>query len=131
MTTIPASQALSVIIFLSLSVATFAQEASWKPLTNGEIAAVRNALTSTEVKGHLTIACGGSWCKEISISLEGIFEQAGWKIKKIHHGGLGIDGVEGIRIDSCGVQEKLMHDVLAKLKSRKIEDVDEGVCTDS
>ncbi len=53
---------------------------------------------------------------------------AKWSVKTINHGGLGIDGVSGIRVNSCGMEGEKIAAVLRRATSRKIEMVDDGKC---
>lgn len=49
----------------------------------------------------LTIACAGAWCQRTGDDLAQAFERAGWKVVRMNQGGLGIDGVRGVRVHPC------------------------------
>lgn len=98
-------------------------------LTDHEHSVLSEAI-SREPAGNVTIACGGTFCRPLAESLIGVFSGAGWRVKTIDHGGLGIDGVSGIIINSCGMLGEKITAVLKKATTRRLKYVDDGKCSD-
>jgi hypothetical protein len=119
---------LILIAALSLHASTSHAQTSYVPdLTTNERSAISSALSKAE-KDSVTIVCGGPWCRQASDDLASLFFIAGWKVDRINHGGLGIDGLTGIRVVSCRGKSAGIHHLLKSATQRKIEVVDDTNC---
>lgn len=106
---------------------SYAQTSSVPDLTTNERSAISSALSKSE-KDSVTIVCGGPWCRQASDDLAALFFVAGWKVDRINHGGLGIDGLAGIRVVSCRGKSASIHGLLKSATERKIEVIDDTNC---
>jgi hypothetical protein len=120
---------VALFVLLACSFASGAA-GDWKPLTSAEKTGVARELKKLKI-GMITIACAGTWCKVFSDDVAALFKDAGWHVTLLHHGGLGIDGVAGIRIDSCNLAKGQILDVLRELETRDVSVVmDDPSCGD-
>jgi len=93
----------------------------------------RNALAdylSKAKAGNVTVICAGPFCRALADDVVALFQSENWKVKTITHGGLGIDGVTGIRVNSCGMAGAAIADALKHATIRKVEMIDDGKCAD-
>lgn len=72
----------------------------WAPFTTTEKRAFV-AMLRKDDHGSVTIACPLRTCAALATSLEDAFAEAGWHVTKLRKGGLGITGVQGIRVSGC------------------------------
>ena len=77
---------------------------------------------------QITVVCGGPWCVKLSTEVVDIFRAAKWQTKFIKADGFGVQGLSGIRADSCGFQANKLRDFLQWATTRKVNVVDEGAC---
>lgn len=117
---------LSGLVMLALMAPAIASEA-WAPLSAAEMAAFERALERT-VPGSITIACASTKCRALQKGIAILFAAANWKVTKINHGGLGIDGVVGLRVNSCGIQERKLKQFIESATDRKVEAINDGPC---
>lgn len=101
--------------------------APWAPLTQVETAALTKELKGGP-PGSITIACGSAACSALEKSVAAVFAVIGWHVTQINHGGLGIDGVQGLRVDSCGVAADEVKAAVERTTTRKIVVVHDGDC---
>lgn len=99
------------------------------PLSQHEHDVIADAL-KREHGGNITIACATILCKPLADSVAALFDASGWRVVRINHGGLGIDGAQGIMVNSCGLRGEKVARVLRKATSRLISSVDDGKCQD-
>ncbi len=100
---------------------------SHAPLSATERGALQDDLRKAK-PGQVTVACGGTWCARLAGDVRGVFAAAGWKVTPINHGGLGIDGVAGLRVTACGFKAGAVGEAIRKATSRPVEVIDEGAC---
>lgn len=98
------------------------------PLSPHEKTALAFALHGKET-GTITIACAGLYCKHLADDVAALFSAEKWKVNRINHGGMGIDGVVGLRANSCGLQEEKVRDTVEWATTRKVKTVDDGPCS--
>lgn len=105
-----------------VATAAIGAEATLPPMSVGEKAALVEALKKDQ-PATATIACAGTWCEQLGADLQRTFVGQNWKVERMDHGGLGIDGVPGVRIHPCGDTEKV---VAAILPTRRREVIQEA-----
>lgn len=116
-------------LFLLLAAPAIAADRAQPPLTAQETAILAGHLKRAE-PGFVTVVCGSADCKPLASGVVALFQNAKWRVKTIWHGGLGIDGVQNIRVNSCGGQANGIAAALRDATPRKIEVIDDGKCPD-
>lgn len=101
---------------------------AWPPLNPRERASLADVLKKSD-KARIVIACGSVYCSKLAAGVEKAFETAGWKVSKVHHGGLGIDGVTGLRLTGCGMSPHALAIALQKITARNVQTIAEPNCT--
>ena len=56
-----------------------------------------------DIRPHqIMVACAGLYCRDLADNLVAALNKGGWNATPHHGGGLGVDGVVGLRLDQCG-----------------------------
>ncbi len=81
--------------------------------------------------GAVTVACATRHCAALATSVEKAFADGGWTVTKIRKGGLGISGVQGLRVTGCGSRSSTakIAEAVKKVTSREVEVVAEPSCS--
>lgn len=103
-----------------------APQAAHALLSPAETASIRAVLQSSS--GSVTVACGGPWCSGLAAGVAKAFGDAGWAVHRINHGGIGVDGVSGIRVGYCQSWGQKASDALAAT-GRRVEVQQETGCS--
>lgn len=95
----------TLFALMLLTTAAFAAPAPsspdrWAPLTSAEQRALADVLKSAE-PGSVTVACPLRTCAALATSIEEAFAKAQWNVTKVRKGGLGITGIQAIRVSGC------------------------------
>lgn len=98
------------------------------PLSPREKMALATGLQNAPPGVVAHVACAGSWCTELAEDIAVLLEHAKWSVTRDRNGGLGVDGVTGIRINSCGYQQDLVRDLIEGSTKRKVDVISDGPC---
>jgi hypothetical protein len=101
----------------------------WAPLKAQERAALEARLR--ELPGQqIGIACATPDCVELADNIHGDFQLGGWQPDPVYHGGgIGIDGLTGIRVDACGGTATKLKTIIEAVTKLKVEAIDEPTCS--
>lgn len=77
-------------------------------------------------RGEVTIICAGDWCRDLAANVSAVFHAAKWKVHDENVGGMGVDGVKGIRLDVQGIDGKSVAELLKRSTNRHIDFIDVG-----
>jgi hypothetical protein len=79
--------------------------------------------------GNATVACATDACAKAMGSIATALKQKGWRVTTVEHGGVGIDGVQGLRVESCNERAQQVVDALAPLfRGEKLDLEGVGPC---
>lgn len=98
------------------------------PLSPREKMALATALQQSPPGVVAHVACAGPWCTALASDIAALLEHAKWLVTRDNGGGLGIDGVVGIRINSCGFQQDVVRDLIESTTKRKVDVISDGPC---
>lgn len=78
--------------------------------------------------GDIVLACAHPECSLIATEVAAAFVGAKWNVTSIRHGGLGIDGIIGIRIEYCGIKPAKITDTIRDMHMADVTEIDDGEC---
>lgn len=98
------------------------------PLSPREKMALASGLQQAPPGVVAHVACAGAWCTALANDLAILLDHAKWVVIRDNGGGLGIDGVSGIRVNSCGFQQDVVRDLIESSTKRKVDVISDGPC---
>lgn len=96
-------------------------------LSKGQSIVLMKALANS-APGDIVLACAHPACAKTATEVASAFASAKWSVTSIRHGGLGIDGVTGIRIEYCGIPPGKIVDTISDMHMADVAVIDDGEC---
>lgn len=118
---------LLIMATLAVRLASGAESTTQPRLTSSERSALAKVLAKS-AKGSITVACAGIWCAGLALDVTEAFRRGGWKVSPHDRGGIGVDGVSGIRINACGFAGRSVEKAIRRATKRVPRVVDDGPC---
>jgi hypothetical protein len=101
----------------------------WEPLTQTELAALITRLKGLSQQ-QIGLACATPYCKGLTDQLVIAFTKADWHPILHHGGGIGVDGVLGIVVDSCNGTSEAVKDAFEAVTPLRVAPHEDMGCHD-